>query len=508
MGSPDVGVIAEEALDETIEGLRIVLAKLENIDFWPPWDAAQTIADAIGTAITVATTPPEPDPADIERAASAWGSIASHVDQGVLELSQSHRAMSPAVWLGDAGDAARGSIDQLGDRTETITVAAEAVKKALIVAADAMGDARDLHSSAYSILTEHVNITWSDTTPWGLVSKLKNIVGDCVEAIETLVGSYQDAAAALAAARRAIVAAIDDIELPAHLPGGVSATSVINGWEGDDTGPLRGSVLERADAVLDEMSPSERAEVQRLLDAAPSDKAKAWILAGVASGMGIAALGRYATRVNSMSPTDLGKLDPTTAKDGTFKQPDQTTCGSASLVMSRMLNDPAYAMFIITGFNPETGETSTLTDSERFNAESLEMHHQTNGLSDHDGDRQVPWPEPIGTSPWGVANQMSGDGGSGLPGSDYGVNLTDPSAPGADYDTIVGATQNGETVPLFVGDEKIPRHVVLVTSSSDDTLTIYEPADGKTITVTRDEFENGTGNVGGWQQAWLAVTPS
>ncbi|MEV7396980.1 hypothetical protein [Aeromicrobium sp. NPDC092404] len=508
MGSPDVGAIAEDALDETIEGLRTVLAKLENIDFWPPWDAAQTIVDAISTAVTVATTPPEPDPDDIERAADAWGSIATHVDQAALDLSKSHRAMTPAVWLGDAGDAARTSIDELSDRTETIPVAAEAVKRALVVAADAMTGARDRHSSAYSILTENLNISWSDMSPWALVDKLKNIVGDCIEAVEALIGSYQDAAEALATARRAIVAAIDDIELPAHLPGGVSAISVVNAWDGDESGPLRGSVLERADAALDEMSPSERAVVQRLLDSAPSDEAKAWILAGLASGMGVAALTRYAGKVNAMSPQELDALDPANASDGTYKQPDQTTCGSSTLVMSRMLNDPAYAMFITTGYNPETGETSDLSPEKLFAAESQKMHDQTNGLSDHDGDPQVPWPEPIGTSPWGVANQMAGDGGSGLPGSDYGIDLTDPSAPGADYDSIVAATQNGETVPLFVGDEKIPQHVVLVTASSDDTLTIYEPADGKTITVTRDEFENGTADIAGWEQPWMAVTPS
>lgn len=504
----DVLGAADDALDDSIEGLRSVLAKLEDIDFWPPWDAAETIVGAVATAVGIATVPPEPDPAVIDMAADAWNAIATSVDRGAVDLTQSRRALTHQVWQGDAGDAARKHLLNLTERVETVTSAAESVKKALVTASDGMTSARDRHASAYSTLTQHLTITWSDLAPWDIVAKLKQVVGDCIDAIQALVGSYQEAAEVLATARREVVAAIDTIELPTHLPDGVSPASVVNGWQGDDTGPLRGSVLERAEAALDEMTPQQRAAAQQLLDDAGSDEATAWLLAAIASGLTGSDLDAYAAQLATLTPAEMAALDPSTATDGTYTQPDQTTCGSSSLVMSKMLNDPAYAMYIATGTHPVTGETSELSPSELFAKESLAMHDQTNGFTDHDGDLQLPWHNDIGTSPWGAAHQMAGEGGSGIPGTGYGIDLTDPSAPGADYDRIIAATQDGQTVPLFVGDDKSPRHVVLVTASSDDSLTIYEPSAGETITVSRDAFERGDVNVAGWDKAWLAVTPT
>ncbi|PZS36686.1 MAG: hypothetical protein DLM59_00545 [Pseudonocardiales bacterium] len=508
MGFPEgAGAAVGNALDDTITGLRVVLARMENIDFWPPWDAAQTIIDAVTTAVHIATSPPEPDPADIESAATGWGAIAASVDQASVDLDRSHLAMSVDIWEGTAGDAARTSIAKLGTRVDTVTAAAATVKRVLTTAADAMTSARERHASAYPVLTKHLTITWSDALPWDLVSKLRHIVGDVIQAVQTLVGSYEDASAALTTARRQVVAAIDTIDLPTHLPGGVSAITVVNGWTGDDSGPLRGSVLERAGARLDAMSPQDRAEVQGLLAAAGSDQARAWILAAVASGTGIVALGRFAGQLSKMSPEQLKNLDPTSWPTGSFVQPDETTCGSSSLVVSRMINDPAYAMYITQGFDPLTGQTSTLSTADRFQDASLAMHDQTNGVVDHGGNIQPPWPEALGTTPAGVAHQMAGQGGSGIPGSGYGTDLTDPSNPGADYDHIVAATQDGQTVPLYVGNADAPRHIVLVTASSNDSLTIYDPSAGQMIDVSRADFESGHLNVAGWSQPWLAVTP-
>lgn len=508
MGFPEeAGATVVDALDGTITGLRVVLARLENIDFWPPWDAAQTLIDAVSTAVAIATTPPEPDPADIESAANGWGAVETSVDQASVDLGQSQHALTVDIWEGAAGDAARTSISKLGTRVDTVTAAAATVKQVLTTAADAMTAARGRHASAYPVVTEHMTITWSDALPWELVSKLRHIAGDVIHAVQTLIGSYEDASEALATARRQIVAAIDTIDLPNHLPRGVSPISVINGWDGDDSGPLRGSVLQRAGDRLDTVSPQDRAEVQRLLAAAPSDDARAWILAAVASGLGMAALGRFAGHLAKMPPKQLKELDPTSWRTRSFVQPDQTTCGSSSLVMSRMINDPAYAMYITQGFNPLTGETSTLTPAERFHEESLAMHDRTNSVVDHSGNPQLPWPESLGTTPAGVANQMAGQGGSGIPGSGYGTDLTDPSNPGADYDHIVTATQNGQTVPLYIGNGTAPRHIVLITASSNDSLTIYDPAEGKMMEVSRADFESGHLNVAGWSQPWLAVTP-
>jgi len=278
------------------------------------------------------------------------------------------------------------------------------------------------------------------------------------------------------------------------------------------SGALGGSTLERADARLAGMSTHERAAVQALLDGSPDDRARGSVLAALASAVPLPALARFATRLATMSPSlrDTA-LDPTHPPPGTFTQPDRTTCGSSVLVMSRMLNDPAYAMSVLTGFDPRTGSTaprSRSTPQDRFRDECLRMHERTGGVRDHDGHLQLPWPHALGTSPAAVANQMGGgDGRSGRAGSGYGCHLVDPDDARKSFELIVVATQAGETVPLFIGNGLAPRHVVLVTGSTNDTLRVYDPSTGVTTSVGREDFESGHLAVAGWDQPWAAVTP-
>ena len=176
--------------------------------------------------------------------------------------------------------------------------------------------------------------------------------------------------------------------------------------------------------------------------------------------------------------------------------------------MSRMLNDPAYALWMETGYDPETGLTDTRTPEQRFADESLAMHDRTNSVTDRDGDLQFPWPEAAGTQPWAVANEMSSGGGSGVPGTDYEVQTVAPSDRGDTYDHIASSVEDGHTVPLYVGDSTRPGHVVLVTGSDSDSLTIYDPASGQEQTISRDDFTSGDLGVSGWDEPWFAVTPS
>jgi hypothetical protein len=242
--------------------------------------------------------------------------------------------------------------------------------------------------------------------------------------------------------------------------------------------------------------------------AATSDpNAKAWIMAAVASGLSGEALMRYIHQVQQMTPDQLRALDPTNFRGTSATQPDQTTCGSSSLVMSRMENDPAYAMWMLTGYDPETGETDPRTPEERFADEAKRMHVRTNLPFDRDGDLQFPWPPQAGTQPWALAAEMSADDGSGVPGTDYHVTTVDPHDRGASFDDVVRASEDGHTVPIYVGDDTRPGHVTLVTATSGDTLTIYDPSDGSTVTVSRDDWVNGNVNVAGWDEPWFVVVP-
>jgi uncharacterized protein YukE len=499
---------AQDVLEDTVTELRSVLSDLQGLDLWPPWDAAETIVRLVGRAIEIASQPPEPDPANLRDAADEWRLIAGTMERAHTSLESLHDETTPAIWEGTAGNSFRSSVTVLAGRVDTVPEAARGVATALDTMAGSMDAARKRHAGAFDGLREHLSITWDDLLPWQLADKLAGIVGEVIDAIRDLIGAYEDAGSAGAAARRAVTSAMDGIELPDHLPGNVPSTiDVVNEWS-DGDGPLDGSTLTRYDDALAAMSADQRAQVRQLLDGTADPAARAWIMAAVASGLSGDALGNYADQLGRMSPSQLRDLDPDSFRGDQATQPDQTTCGSSSLVMSRMENDPAYAMWMQTGYDPVTGETDPRTPAERFADESETMHVRTNLPLDRDHDLQFPWPPQAGTQPWALAAEMSSDGGSGVPGTSYDVGLVDPDDRGSSFDAVVRASEGGSTVPIYVGDDTRPGHVTLVTASEGgDTLSVYDPSNGSTITVSRDDWVNGTLDVAGWSEPWFVVVP-
>jgi uncharacterized protein YukE len=504
------GDVAQDALEEAITELRSVLADLQGIDLWPPWDAADTIVRLVGRAFEIASQPPEPDPANLRDAADEWRLIASTVDRAHTSLESLHDETTSAIWEGEAGNSFRSSVTVFAGRVDTVPEAARGVATALDTMARSMEAARKRHADAFDGLREHLSITWDDLLPWQLVDKLSGIVGEVIDAIQDLVGAYEDAGEAGATARRGVTGATDGIELPDHLPGAPGAVpsviDLVNEWS-DGDGPLDGSTLSRYDDALSGMTPEQRAEVRRLLEGA-DPAARAWIMAAVASGLSGDALTRYAHQLGELSPSELRDLDPGSFRGDDATQPDQTTCGSSSLVMSKMENDPAYAMWMQTGYDPLMGETDPRTPEERFADESEAMHVRTNLPLDRDNDLQFPWPPQAGTQPWALAAEMSADGGSGVPGTSYDVSVVDPDNRGSSFDAVVRASEDGSTVPIYVGDDTRPGHVTLVTASEGgDSLSVYDPSNGSTITVSRDDWVNGTLDVAGWSEPWFVVVP-
>lgn len=186
-----------------------------------------------------------------------------------------------------------------------------------------------------------------------------------------------------------------------------------------------------------------------------------------------------------------------------LKQPDQRSCGAATLVVAHMINDEAYAQALVSGTHPATGWTpqgSTL--EERFSSEVLSMHKRSTGLTDVTGRVQIPWPETFGTPPWSVARQMSG--GSGVRGTTYDADLVSPFDRRDALAAVLHATRNGHATPLFVGTRWTPRHVVLVL---DPDLRTYDPARGRPVSVRSSDFVEATLDVAGWSKPWFVVVP-
>ena len=185
-------------------------------------------------------------------------------------------------------------------------------------------------------------------------------------------------------------------------------------------------------------------------------------------------------------------------------QPDRTTCGPACLVVARMLADRDYARWL------ETGEVAgrprdPRPRGRRFADEVLATHARTNRWRGASGALQVAWPRALGTAPWALAHELGSTGGTSTRFRVRGISRRHR---GEAYDAVVSAVGRGHAVPLYVGNRLLPRHVVLVVGADDATLTAYDPASGRPVTLTRAAFERGRLRVAGWSEPWFAVLPA
>lgn len=496
----DLAQGATRAAAREVQGL---LSDLQSLGWGNPIVILQRVRDTAQAAWDTTHEPPGPDPARLREAADGWLAMRSTFEQAADDTRTTAGGWTGAVWQGPAGSSARSSVRALAARLDSVPPACRSVAVALDACADEVESARQTWQTAREDLPSLRRLVVPDIAdPDDLLDlPVAGPHSRAVQALSALFGAYDRADAAMETCARDVATALDDIRLPDRLSPGagaiaqVSATTTTVDVAGDpdvrsdDEGPLRGSVVERASSALEQMSPAERVEAERLLDGAGSSEREAWLLAAIASGLTGAPLAEFARSLGRMPDGALATLDPSTSP-GDFRQPDQTTCGSSTLVMSRMLNDPAYMMYILTGDDPRGSDGHYGADAgspeQRFAEEALAMHDRTNTL----------WPEAVGTFPSSATDQM-GDG-SGVPGTSYTTRVVDPGDAGETYDLVVRAVDAGHTVPMYsygIADggswESTGAHVTLAVGTEDGNVTVYNPADGSYRTLTPQQWADG-----------------
>jgi hypothetical protein len=190
-------------------------------------------------------------------------------------------------------------------------------------------------------------------------------------------------------------------------------------------------------------------------------------------------------------------------------QPDQTTCGSSVLVAARMLTDPEYAASLVNGPGAVMGPGPSGTAQSRFGQQVLAMHRLTSGFKDGSGGWQIPWPTSLGTQPWALAREMTLQAGER--GTRYAVQPILPSRRSGTFHRLASLARAGHPVPLYVGNQWSPRHVVLVLpvrAPESSQVVIYDPARGSSYPIDEADFAAGTLDVAGWRIPWVAVLPS
>jgi len=165
---------------------------------------------------------------------------------------------------------------------------------------------------------------------------------------------------------------------------------------------------------------------------------------------------------------------------GGLRQPDNVSCGATSVVVARMLRDPAWSEQI----RPRFGEVVQAT------------HRTFRG-----------WPRRFGTAFWSVAHQLHEIEGVRYALSPWGLAGL---FAGPAFDRLHRAASLGRFSGLYVGTRTLPRHVTLVigTGGVDGAdLQVFDPADGSVRVITREQFTSRTLGLGGWPQVWSTVVP-
>lgn len=164
-----------------------------------------------------------------------------------------------------------------------------------------------------------------------------------------------------------------------------------------------------------------------------------------------------------------------------LRQPDARSCGAASVVMARLLQ--------------ESREPTPV----EFRREVLACHRQLTSARADDG-WQLPWPRALGTPPWAVRRELES-----LTGRDHRLHLVRWS-PAAAYDRL--AATGGV---LYVGNRLLPRHVLLALaggSDGDHTVRCYQPSRGTVVTLAREDFVAQRLHEAGWPVPWFAIIPA
>ncbi|TIC84284.1 hypothetical protein [Nocardioides sp. GY 10127] len=163
-----------------------------------------------------------------------------------------------------------------------------------------------------------------------------------------------------------------------------------------------------------------------------------------------------------------------------LRQPDPFTCGPSSVVLARWVlaarRDPATP-------SPEDG----------FAGRVLTVHRRERGW----------WPRWLGMPPWAVARALARE-----PGGAWswwrGVRAV---RRGSVHDDVLRAAGAGVPVPVFIGDRRTPRHVVLVVGTPGDDWAVYDPARGELGALTRAQVEQRNLPLGRWTRVWFPVLP-
>ncbi|MGW0737026.1 WXG100 family type VII secretion target [Streptomyces sp. NPDC002851] len=474
---------------------------------------------AIDKALGVAA--PMGDPDTIESAAKAYGKAADHCRHEVEEqVEQVAKKALPQAWDGMASGSAQRVVAAAARTAEQIREAFEQGKKALGSLADGVRDAQRQDGPGREALSRARTMLGSEDGFWDdLVEK------DAEEAEKerareiARTGAETRHAAAVRADNAAREAARDLNKLAAEARSGkitgkglsavdkvmLADTAVVK----EDSAAreyneiLSANDLERSSDRLNNMSPADRAEFQRILDRAGTPERQAYLMKALAAGHDVESVREFSEKIEGKNQAWLRRhLAPVVTdapggspdyseKDNKFHRQEwaqggdgsEGTCVASSTVHARAMVDPIYALELTGG--PSGQEESGEAFRERLVDEQHRVHDEGDG--GYDG-----W---FGTGP---PSGMDNEGWSEV--ADKELNSTT----GANYERqelstandrrgvlpeIEEAVAEGRPVPIRV-DGADSAHALVIVGQEGNMLQVHNPW-GHTVWVSENDFVNG-----------------
>ncbi|MEO3890421.1 hypothetical protein [Nonomuraea sp. B5E05] len=459
------------------------------------------------------------DPDGIDDLGRAFRRMAGAIDTAATDLDHTQVSV-PSVWKGEAATEALAALKATDDLLQQ---AAPAMRKADTLLTEYADELRRLKrrlgehrqdlldavgelNSAQDIVRNMWNTVWPFDGDGGIADDIRRAVGaitgairvfeDLQTAVDTLQRGLRDVQgkARAGAVRSPHIDAFDAVLL---------AAAGIDGTAQEENGILSTAQLARAAEKMEALSDDDRARMQRLLDDAGSEAERAYLMKALAAGHSVDDISTFASAIRGKSESwlreHLSLVDP--ASSGTvlvngveLEQQNQATCGSTSIMVARAMNDPLYALSLTT--DDKGNPLSAAELRERFTDEQNRIHDSTNTV----------WPQGLGTSPWGLSDEMNEHADSFGTRYDWRiVDDTDAGSVNPALNDAVGAVDAGHTVPVLIGDS-YPAHYVLLVGHEGGNLVFYNPS-GEMTRVSEDDFRNGNVSALGYDHVQGVVTP-
>ncbi|MCX5438187.1 peptidoglycan-binding protein [Streptomyces sp. NBC_00569] len=488
---------------QKLDGLRARISSAGSKN-----DLIDAIEDALGVSGPVG------DPKVIEALGKRYTGQTDEADAVSDRIDKIARKGLPQVWVGDTSVLASDVVGAASRDAQQMIEAFQGGGKALIALSDALESAQTLDGTGRGKLRDARGMLggrdgwfddWhEDDDEEALRLKARSLASHGADDLHKAAADADDAAR---------VAARDLNKFAAEARAGQMGTDELTAADrlalADTANPggdlelneiLSANDLERSGRAMEDMSPAERARMERLLANASSPQEKAYLMKALASGYGVGEVEKFGGKIHGKDPAWLSEhLTPVTTKSvgggkeqqdfrGELWDQDDETCVPSSTVTARALVDPVYALEL-TG-----GPDGTDDDPDHFRKR---LHDEQFRMNDEgDGEMDGWWWDrhPAG---------MDSDGQEEISDKELGPHTGDKydqkEMDGADdrrgvLPDIEKSVADGKPVPINITrvDENGDRHghSLMIIGQEDGKLQVYNPW-GTTSWISEDDFING-----------------